>query len=103
MTWLTGLSVTRAISATSRSASAGEPSASITTTLVEVTMKPALEMKFWLAGEPSADSPCTYQQPGAASRACMGGSSAGASAAAAWRVHAGPSPSIAAHAPRRKS
>ncbi len=40
-------------------------------------MKPALEMKFWLAGEPSADRPSTYQQPGAASRARISGSGAG--------------------------
>ncbi len=81
MTWLTGLSVTRAISASSRSASAGEPRASTTTTLVEVTMKPALEIKFWLAGEPRADRPSTYQQPGAASCACMAGAAGGLSAA----------------------
>ena len=39
-------------------------------------MKPALEMKFWLAGEPSADKPSTYQHPGAASRAFISGSAA---------------------------
>ena len=64
------------ISATSRSASAGEPSASITTTPAEVTTKPALEMKFWLAGEPSADSPSTNQQPGATCCGFMSGSGA---------------------------
>ena len=42
-------------------ARAGEPRASITTTPSCVTTKAALEMKFWLSGVPSADSPCTYQ------------------------------------------
>jgi hypothetical protein len=58
-TWLTGLGVMRRISCSSRRASAGEPSASMTTTELSVTTKPALEMKFRLAGVPSADWPCT--------------------------------------------
>jgi hypothetical protein len=49
----------RAIAATSCRASAGEPSASTTTTPSRVTTKVALLMKLRLALEPSADSPCT--------------------------------------------
>ena len=83
MTCVTFCVVTLRISASRRLASAGEPRASITTTPLDVTTKPALEMKFWLAGEPSADRPSTYQQPGAASRACIAGALAGVSAASA--------------------
>ena len=61
----------------------GEPSASITTTPAGVTTKPALEMKFWLAGEPRADRPSTYQQWGATSRGTIGGATASASVACA--------------------
>ncbi|MCY1369950.1 hypothetical protein D9M69_570180 [compost metagenome] len=59
MTWLIGLGVSLRISSTMRSATAGEPSASIITTLSRVTTKPALEMKFWFSFEPSAGMPCT--------------------------------------------
>ena len=76
ITCVTFCGVTFLISASRRSASAGEPSASTTTTPAEVTMKPALEMKLALAGEPSADRPSTYQQPGAASRAVISGGAA---------------------------
>src|SRR5258707_751177 len=61
MTCVTGRSVCRRISASKREASAGEPSASITTTPAGVMTNPAFDTKFWLAGDPSADKPSTYQ------------------------------------------
>ena len=75
----------RRISCSSLCASAGEPSASMTTTESAVTTKAALEMKFWLAGEPSADSPCTNHTLSATRCAAMLPAWASATAGAASR------------------
>jgi hypothetical protein len=46
----------------------------MTTTPAGVTTKAAFEMKFWLADEPSADRPSTYQTLADTRSAFMGGS-----------------------------